>query len=107
MRHHPTELVETFTSEIEEFGRVNKLSAEETVDKMARQYDGYHFHPKGDGVFNPFSVLNAFSKRELGDYWFQTGTPTFLVEMSESQNMTFVSLLDGIEARLLCSLSTV
>ena len=93
-----TELVETFTPEIEEFGRVNKLSAEETVDKMARQYDGYHFHPKGDGVFNPFSVLNAFSKRELGDYWFQTGTPTFLVEMLRKSEYDLRILLDGIEA---------
>ena len=91
-------MVETFTSEIEEFGRVNKLSAEETVDKMARQYDGYHFHPKGDGVFNPFSVLNAFSKRELGDYWFQTGTPTFLVEMLRKSEYDLRILLDGIEA---------
>ena len=93
-----TELVETFTPEIEEFGRVNKLSAEETVDKMARQYDGYHFHPKGDGVFNPFSVLNAFSKRELGDYWFQTGTPTFLVEMLRKSEYDLRILLNGIEA---------
>lgn len=93
-----TELVETFTPEIEEFGRVNKLSAEETVDKMARQYDGYHFHPKGNGVFNPFSVLNAFSKRELGDYWFQTGTPTFLVAMLRKSEYDLRILLDGIEA---------
>ena len=93
-----TELVETFTPEIEEFGRVNKLSAEETVNKMARQYDGYHFHPKGDGVFNPFSVLNAFSKRELGDYWFQTGTPTFLVEMLRKSEYDLRILLNGIEA---------
>lgn len=93
-----TELVETFALEIEEFGRVNELSAEETVDKMARQYDGYHFHPKGDGVFNPFSVLNAFSKRELGDYWFQTGTPTFLVEILQKSEYDLRTLLNGIEA---------
>ncbi len=93
-----TELIETFALEIEEFGRVNELSAEETVDKMARQYDGYHFHPKGDGVFNPFSVLNAFSKRELGDYWFQTGTPTFLVEILQKSEYDLRTLLNGIEA---------
>ena len=93
-----TELIETFALEVEEFGRVNELSAEETVDKMARQYDGYHFHPKGDGVFNPFSVLNAFSKRELGDYWFQTGTPTFLVEILQKSEYDLRTLLNGIEA---------
>jgi hypothetical protein len=92
------ELAETFAPEIEEFGRVNNLSAEETVDKMARQYDGYHFHPKREGVFNPFSVLNAFSKWELGSYWFQTGTPTFLVEMLQETEYDLRTLLDGIEA---------
>lgn len=93
-----TELVETFGPEIAEFSRVNELSPEETVDKMARQYDGYHFHPKREGVFNPFSVLNAFSKRELGDYWFQTGTPTFLVEMLQETEYDLRTLIDGIEA---------
>lgn len=93
-----TELVNTFVPEIEEFSRLNELSVEETVEKLACQYDGYHFHPKGEGVFNPFSVLNAFSKRELGDYWFQTGTPTFLVKMLEDTEYDLRILIDGIEA---------
>ena len=51
-----------------------------------------------EGVFNPFSVLNAFSKQELGSYWFQTGTPTFLVEMLRKTNYDLHALLKGIEA---------
>ncbi|WP_221174050.1 hypothetical protein [Selenomonas sp. AB3002] len=42
-------------------------------------YDGYHFHPQGEGIYNPFSLLKAFDERNLGAYWFATGTPTFLV----------------------------
>lgn len=92
------ELVDTFAPEIEEFSRMNEFSVEETVEKLAQQYDGYHFHPKGKGVFNPFSVLNAFSKRELGNYWFQTGTPTFLVEILQKSEYDLRTLLNGVEA---------
>lgn len=63
-----------------------------------KNYDGYHFHPRGEGMFNPFSVLNAFSNMELGSYWFQTGTPTFLVEMLQKTEYDLRTLLDGIEA---------
>lgn len=49
-------------------------------------------------MFNLFSVLNAFSNMELGSYWFQTGTPTFLVEMLQKTEYDLRTLLDGIEA---------
>ena len=65
---------------------------------MIRQYDGYHFHPDGEGVLNPFSVLNAFDKLEFGNYWFQTGTPTFLVELLKKSDYDLRLLIDGIEA---------
>lgn len=52
----------------------------------------------GIGVFNPFSVLNSFDKREFGDYWFQTGTPTFLVELLKKSEYDLRILIDGIEA---------
>jgi hypothetical protein len=43
-------------------------------------YDGYHFHQNSSGVYNPFSLLNTFSSKEFGEYWFETGTPSFLVQ---------------------------
>ena len=92
------ELIATFKPEIETFGRKNHQSPEEVVTAMERNYDGYHFHPDGDGVFNPFSVLNAFSKLELGNYWFQTGTPTFLIELLQKSDYDLRTLLNGIEA---------
>ena len=44
-------------------------------------YDGYHFCYKSAGMYNPFSLLNTFAKRQIGSYWFETGTPTYLVEL--------------------------
>ncbi len=92
------ELKSTFEPEIEAFGHKNHQTPEEVVTAMERNYDGYHFHPDGAGVFNPFSVLNAFSKLELGSYWFQTGTPTFLVELLQKSEYDLRTLLNGIEA---------
>lgn len=92
------ELATTFGPEIETFGRKNHQTPEEVITSLQRNYDGYHFHPGGEGVFNPFSVLNAFSKLELGSYWFQTGTPTFLVELLQESEYDLRTLLDGIEA---------
>ena len=59
----------------------NELTVEETCAKLKRRYDGYHFHQRSVGVYNPFSLLNTFSKGEFGSYWFETGTPTFLVQL--------------------------
>ena len=92
------ELVDTFGREIASLGEVNGMTPEEVVEAMTRNYDGYHFHPKREGVFNPFSVLNAFAKKEFGSYWFQTGTPTFLVELLQKTGYDLRTLLNGIEA---------
>lgn len=92
------ELCKNFIPEIEHFGEINNLTVDETVNALTKNYDGYHFHPRGEGMFNPFSVLNAFSNMELGSYWFQTGTPTFLVEMLQKTEYDLRTLLDGIEA---------
>lgn len=54
------ELLANFEPEIAALSQANDMSTEEVVETMTRQYDGYHFHPNGEGVFNPFSVLNAF-----------------------------------------------
>lgn len=92
------ELITTFHPELEVLGRANDTTYEETVDEMTRLYDGYHFHPAGEGVFNPFSVLNALKAKEFNDYWFQTGTPTFLVELLKQSDYDLRILIDGVEA---------
>ena len=92
------ELLATFQSELVALAESNELSFDETVETMAQQYDGYHFHPQGEGMFNPFSVLNAFDKLEFGNYWFQTGTPTFLVKSLQKADYDLRTLMDGVEA---------
>ena len=91
------ELVGNFSPEIDMLAKVNGLSKEEAVEQMTRQYDGYHFHPNAVGVYNPFSVLNAFYKKEFGNYWFQTGTPTFLVNSLLKSDYDLRTLMDGVE----------
>ncbi|MDO5133865.1 MAG: AAA family ATPase, partial [Eubacteriales bacterium] len=73
------ELTGCFAQEISALAKSQDLSPKECLAELRRAYDGYHFHPKGTGVYNPFSLLKAFYSKEFGSYWFETGTPTFLV----------------------------
>ena len=58
-----------------------QMDYEEVCQELKRRYDGYHFTPKSQGMYNPFSLLNTFAKSDFGDYWFETGTPSYLVEL--------------------------
>ncbi|ADV43936.1 ATP-binding protein [Bacteroides helcogenes] len=91
------ELQQTFQPELERIALRCGISPQEIVDKMEQQYDGYYFHPEGVGMFNPFSVLNAFDAGELGNYWFQTGTPTYLVDLLKQSDYDLRLLIDGVE----------
>ena len=67
--------------ELKELAETQELDYEETSQKLKERYDGYHFTAKSAGIYNPFSLLNTFAKMEFGDYWFETGTPSYLVEL--------------------------
>ncbi|MBR2215112.1 MAG: ATP-binding protein [Selenomonadaceae bacterium] len=73
------ELLNNFQPEISELAIDKSLTVEECIKTLKERYDGYHFHSEAVGVYNPFSLLKAFSAREFGAYWFASGTPTFLV----------------------------
>ena len=75
------ELLSVFKEQIKELGEKNGLSEEETVAKLKRKYDGYHFSDGMTDIFNPFSLLNCLSKGKFNDYWFATGTPTYLMRL--------------------------
>lgn len=92
------ELLENFQPELEIFAQANGMTYDETVQDMERLYDGYHFFPNSVGVFNPFSLLNAMKAKTFGSYWFQTGTPTFLVELLKKSDYDLRTLIDGVEA---------
>ena len=92
------ELTHTFAPEIQQLAEHNGLTQEEALQKMKISYDGYHFCEFAEGVFNPFSVLNLFDGYKFSNYWFQTGTPTFLVELLKKSEYDLRTLIDGVEA---------
>ena len=75
------ELIKTFGPEIQRLSENEELTLEETIFRLAKKYDGYHFTWPSPDVFNPFSLLNAFEDGKLNSYWFGSGTPTYLIEM--------------------------
>ncbi|NDV65676.1 ATP-binding protein [Bacteroides sp. 224] len=91
------ELTDTFQPELERLSKRNELTFKETVDRMTAMYDGYHFHQQGEGMFNPFSVLNALKSGAFSHYWFQTGTPTYLVDLLKQSDYDLRLLIDGVE----------
>ncbi|WP_456086707.1 ATP-binding protein [Parabacteroides sp.] len=91
------ELKQNFQPEIEAVARENGYTCEETPGKLAHKYDGYHFRENTPGMFNPFSLLNALDSLKLDNFWFQTGTPTFLVELLKQSEFDMRQLIDGIE----------
>ena len=91
------ELVDTFTPEITQLGEQNGLSFDETVAKLTAMYDGYHFGVNTPGMFNPFSLLNVFDGERFDNYWFQTGTPTYLADLLKQSDYDLRLLMDGVE----------
>ncbi|MBR4325016.1 MAG: AAA family ATPase [Bacteroidales bacterium] len=89
-----TELTDYFSNEIQAFADKKKITFEEMVAQLKRWYDSYLFHEDGTKVFNPVSLFNAFQKKDLQNYWYQTGTPTFLMQRLRSTNYDY-RLLDG------------
>ena len=75
------ELYAYFDNDINELAFSQGLSREKIQALLKEHYDGYHFVPAGPGIYNPFSLLRAFKSRQFGDYWFETGTPSYLVEL--------------------------
>lgn len=63
-----------------------KMTYEEVCSELKECYDGYHFVEDSIGIYNPFSLLNTFYKMKFGSYWFETGTPTYLVELLKKSN---------------------
>lgn len=70
-----------FEDDLRRLATAQDMTYEETCTRLKEAYDGYHFRQNSEGIYNPFSVLNTFAKQEFGSYWFETGTPTYLVEL--------------------------
>ena len=90
------ELEANFAPEIETLGNELGETRDATLAILKKRYDGYLFARKGENVYNPFSLLNVFASRELSDYWYATGTPTFWVEYLKAAHYNIPDLEGNI-----------
>lgn len=75
------ELKRDFMPGIITFAKEQELTEEEAMQVLKDNYDGYHFSKKCPDIYNPFSVLGALDERHISDYWFKSGTPSYLIEI--------------------------
>lgn len=75
------EIHDNFEEDIHQLAAAQKLTYDDVCRELKKRYDGYHFMENSIGIYNPFSLLNTFYKMKFGSYWFETGTPTYLVEL--------------------------
>ena len=80
------ELHQTLDPYVQNMADTLNLSVDEVYATLKKHYDGYHFVPGSDGVYNPFSLLSALDSQDFGSYWFDTGTPTYLVKLLKDQD---------------------
>ena len=88
------ELETNFQPDIQVLADEQGLTYQEALAALKQWYDGYLFHPAGEGMYNPYSVLSALVKKEISSYWFGTGTPTFLVNFLKEAHY-YIPNLDG------------
>ena len=81
------EMLTAMSDYIDDFAEAQEITREEAIEGLKRQYDGYHFTWPSPDVFNPFSLLNAFQDHDYTNYWFSSGTPTYLIEMLRKFNV--------------------
>lgn len=63
------------------------LNVDETFERLKRKYDGYHFSKNSKDVYNPFSLIKALASGDIGDYWFDSGTPTYIIKLLQKYNV--------------------
>ena len=80
------ELNSIFAPAIEELANANAVSVAETKSQLKQRYDGYHFSEAMTDIYNPFSLLNTFKFEKAKDYWFASGTPSYLMRLLALSN---------------------
>ena len=90
------ELGANFQEDIAALAETEQRSYPEMLEFLRRKYDGYHFSEAMHGVYNPFSILNVLNDKLCRDYWFQTGTPTYLMELLRRSSYDITNL-EGVK----------
>ena len=91
------ELLTQMSDDIDALAEHLELSREETIQELKNHYDGYHFTWPSPDVFNPYSLLNCFADGRMDDYWFGSGTPTYLINMMRKYEFLPADLGEAIE----------
>ena len=91
------EIEKTFKPEIERLAKNTKNSYDKMLEELKKRYDGYKFSVLGESVYNPFSILSTLDSGELKNYWFATGTPTFLVNYLKDAHYNIPDLDGKVE----------
>ena len=91
------ELLTQMSDDIDALAEHLELSREETIQELKDHYDGYHFCWPSPDVFNPYSLLNCFADGRMDDYWFGSGTPTYLINMMRKYEFLPADLGEAIE----------
>ncbi len=92
------ELLKYMSDDIDILAEAYGLTRETALAKLKEFYDGYHFAAESPDVFNPYSLLNSFSKKEFGSYWFGSGTPTYLINMMRKFGVLPTDVITRVEA---------
>lgn len=80
--------------DIEKIAEANDETYEEACLHLKQQYDGYHFSENCEDIYNPFSLFNALDQKKYANFWFSTGTPTFLIDLLQQCNFD-IGVLDN------------
>lgn len=91
------ELQSQFPEAIHQLAMAYDCSDDEISSKLQMRYDGYHFSELSPDIYNPYSLLSAFANRRISNYWFETGTPSFLIRLMRHFKFDITDM-DGIEA---------
>lgn len=91
------EMLTQMSDDIDALAEHLELSREETIQELKNHYDGYHFTWPSPDVFNPYSLLNCFADGRMDDYWFGSGTPTYLINMMRKYEFLPADLGETIE----------
>ena len=86
------ELLTQMSDDIDRLAEKMSVTREEAIMQLTDNYDGYHFTYPSPDIFNPYSLLNCFSKEKIGAYWFGSGTPAFLIEMMRKFGTTPIEI---------------
>ncbi len=82
------ELHTQMLQDVERLAEHLHISVDDTFALLKKKYDGYHFSENSEDVYNPFSLIKAFASQKIGNYWFESGTPTYIIKLLQKYNVS-------------------